>query len=255
MARTMVTAFFALAIPLLAQEPQAKPDAKTEYKQLVEKTDAAMKEWQAALRKQVAEAKKSGGAQPAISMEPPIQQFVAKAQEHAKQYAGTEDAVPFLLFLTMRGGSDRAVLQDAAKTLVEGHAGSPQIAQFVQFLPRMGERALGGDAAVRAAFDRVLAANKDAKVLAAAHYARGGMMLQHATSDEERAAGKADLVKAAELGDARMKAEAEGTIFEMENLQVGCTAPEIEGKDTDDVPFKLSDYRGKVVMLDFWGFW
>lgn len=255
MARTMLTAFFALAIPLLAQEPQAKPDAKTEYKQLVEQTDAAMKEWQAALRKQIAEAKAKGGAQPAISMEPPIQQFVAKAREHAKQYAGTEDAVPFLLFLTMRGGNDRAVLQDAAKALVKDHAGSPQIAQFVQFLPRIGERALGGDAEVRAAFDSVLAANKDAKVLAAAHYARGSMAVQLATSDEERAAGKADLLKAAELGDARMKAEAEGAIYELEHLQVGCTAPEVEGKDTDDVPFKLSDYRGKVVMLDFWGFW
>ena len=32
-------------------------------------------------------------------------------------------------------------------------------------------------------------------------------------------------------------------------------APEIEGEDIDGVPFKLSDYRGKVVVLDFWGNW
>jgi predicted small lipoprotein YifL len=32
-------------------------------------------------------------------------------------------------------------------------------------------------------------------------------------------------------------------------------APEIEGEDQDGVPFKLSDYRGKVIMLDFWGNW
>ncbi len=36
---------------------------------------------------------------------------------------------------------------------------------------------------------------------------------------------------------------------------VGNLAPEIEGADLDGVPFKLSDYRGKVVMLDFWGDW
>jgi hypothetical protein len=30
------------------------------------------------------------------------------------------------------------------------------------------------------------------------------------------------------------------------------TAPEIVGTDQDGKEFKLSDYRGKVVMLDFW---
>jgi cytochrome oxidase Cu insertion factor (SCO1/SenC/PrrC family) len=32
-------------------------------------------------------------------------------------------------------------------------------------------------------------------------------------------------------------------------------APEIEGEDQDGVTFKLSDYRGKVILLDFWGNW
>lgn len=37
--------------------------------------------------------------------------------------------------------------------------------------------------------------------------------------------------------------------------RVGQTAPEIAGEDVDGKEFKLSDYRGKVVVLDFWGFW
>lgn len=37
--------------------------------------------------------------------------------------------------------------------------------------------------------------------------------------------------------------------------QIGSPAPEIEGEDIDGRRFKLSDYRGKVVMLDFWGNW
>ena len=37
--------------------------------------------------------------------------------------------------------------------------------------------------------------------------------------------------------------------------EVGQLAPEIEGEDLDGIPFKLSDYRGKVVMLDFYGDW
>ena len=48
---------------------------------------------------------------------------------------------------------------------------------------------------------------------------------------------------------------AKSELFELTKLQVGMVAPDIEGKDLDDIPFKLSDYRGKVVMLDFWGHW
>ena len=36
---------------------------------------------------------------------------------------------------------------------------------------------------------------------------------------------------------------------------IGQPAPEIEGVDLEGVEFKLSDYRGKVVMLDFYGDW
>jgi peroxiredoxin len=32
-------------------------------------------------------------------------------------------------------------------------------------------------------------------------------------------------------------------------------APEIEGEDINGKSFKLRDYRGKVVVLDFWGHW
>ena len=38
-------------------------------------------------------------------------------------------------------------------------------------------------------------------------------------------------------------------------LNVGNEAPEIEAEDLDGETFKLSDYRGKVVLLDFWGNW
>lgn len=48
---------------------------------------------------------------------------------------------------------------------------------------------------------------------------------------------------------------AEATLFEMHYLVVGKVAPEIEGEDIDGKRFKVSDYRGKVVVLDFWGHW
>ena len=46
-----------------------------------------------------------------------------------------------------------------------------------------------------------------------------------------------------------------GDVFQLEHLNIGMPAPDIEGEDLDGVPFKLSDYRGKVVVLDFWGNW
>jgi hypothetical protein len=36
---------------------------------------------------------------------------------------------------------------------------------------------------------------------------------------------------------------------------IGKVVPDIRAEDTDGKEFKLSDYRGKVVLLDFWGHW
>lgn len=38
-------------------------------------------------------------------------------------------------------------------------------------------------------------------------------------------------------------------------FEIGSVAPEISGKNLDGKPMKLSEFRGKVVVLDFWGFW
>ena len=38
-------------------------------------------------------------------------------------------------------------------------------------------------------------------------------------------------------------------------IRPGKEAPEITAADLDGKEFKLSDYRGKVVLLDFWGHW
>lgn len=66
---------------------------------------------------------------------------------------------------------------------------------------------------------------------------------------------------AAEYADIRSEVRpsyaerAEASLFAMRSLQPGQMAPEIEGPDLDGVSFRLSDYRGKVVLLSFWGHW
>jgi hypothetical protein len=52
-----------------------------------------------------------------------------------------------------------------------------------------------------------------------------------------------------------VKQTAESILFELDHLQIGMTAPDFEATDENGVKWKLDDYRGKVVVLDFWGFW
>jgi len=66
----------------------------------------------------------------------------------------------------------------------------------------------------------------------------------------EQAAAKYGDVKIPDGGTVGAKAKAE--LFELRHLGVGKEAPDIEGEDQDGKRFKLSDYRGKVVLLDFW---
>jgi hypothetical protein len=46
--------------------------------------------------------------------------------------------------------------------------------------------------------------------------------------------------------------QARDELFEMRRLAVGKESPDIDGTDQDGKQFKLSDYRGKVVLLYFW---
>ncbi len=62
---------------------------------------------------------------------------------------------------------------------------------------------------------------------------------------------------AAEYADVKIRngmvgAQAKSELYEIRHLSIGKAAPDIEGKDQDGRQFKLSDYRGKVVLLYFW---
>jgi len=48
---------------------------------------------------------------------------------------------------------------------------------------------------------------------------------------------------------------ARGELRSMRDRIVGKPAPEIDGKDVEGKPMKLSEYRGKVVILSFWATW
>lgn len=48
---------------------------------------------------------------------------------------------------------------------------------------------------------------------------------------------------------------ARGNLYELSALQIGQPAPDFEAKDLQGQTVRLSDLRGKVVLLDFWATW
>jgi thiol-disulfide isomerase/thioredoxin len=75
---------------------------------------------------------------------------------------------------------------------------------------------------------------------------------KESASTFERAAREfADVSDYLRLVDPTVQAK----LFENPNLGIGKPAPEITGEALDGKPIKLSDYRGMVVVLNFWGDW
>ncbi len=84
-----------------------------------------------------------------------------------------------------------------------------------------------------------------------------GQILKWQSGDEAEKLFEQVVAKYGDVSNDRgnLGERAKADLFELRNLGIGKTAPEIEGEDVDGKKFKLSDYRGKVVVLDFWGDW
>lgn len=253
----MKTTFFAASLLLcgpaivVAQSdaPAAEQqDAKAAYKQLAGDFSKAMSAWQKDLRAKAEAARAAGEQLPRSAQVPPVGEFIGRAQELAKQYAGTDDAVRFLAFILKNAYNERNAVRWAVTTLTTDHAESDAIADTVDYLPgavRLARR----DA--QKLLDSVAENHGHPEVRAAALLARARM---NASGDP--AAAIADLEIVQKLSkDADRNEEAGGLLEELRKFSVGAVAPDIDGVDVDGVAFKLSDYRGKAVLLDFWGFW
>ncbi len=116
------------------------------------------------------------------------------------------------------------------------------LARFLGGLEQMKDAIVGNPEFESQVGEEVVAYLKDVKVDAAKIEA-----LYQKVSDDY-----GDLIL---RGDQTFAEAAEAALFEIRNLAIGKIAPDIEGEDLDSVAFKLSDYRGKVVVLDFWGDW
>lgn len=171
----------------------------------------------------------------------------------------------------------RAYYQPAGKAALEltaeHHAASPKVGKIVAWAGAI-LRDETSNPAGQALLKAVAEKNPDKAVRGQAHLAFATQAKVKADRAEYQKAANADkLAGEAErafeailkdYGDSpRLIRENSGTIgelakqelFELRNLRIGKVAPDIEGEDLDGAKFKLSDYRGKVVVIDFWGDW
>ncbi len=255
MSRPVLAALVALWSPAFASAQadapaQDRQDPKAAYQELARDFGQAMTAWFEARNEAIRKAQAAGERPPQSVFTPPTKDYVTRAQELAARWAGTDDAVPFLAFVVKSASDERKAVSEAIEALRVGHAKSAAIRDLLGHLGRAGR--VDTERVARRLRDAVVEQNPDAGCRAQALLTRGSLRLEGGDAD----GGAADLRKVAEVtDDEELVDAAQEALFEVENLSVGRTAPEIEGVDVEGVPFKLSDYRGKVVLLDFWGFW
>ena len=159
--------------------------------------------------------------------------------------------------------------------LLTNHIDSPVIEETIQRLPRMPKRSTEtllqaicdkGTGAVKAkaaiAFNKFIAtrslyagyySSADEKTIEAIGKETYDYLME-TPPDNQMALVEEILVDYVDSNDSTIETAKE-ELFVIQNLSVGKTAPDIVANDLDGKEFKLSDYRGKVVFLDFWGDW
>jgi hypothetical protein len=247
--------------PVAAQEtatPQQQDPAKqsaSDCMQLLEEMQQkAITDWRAAIAEAREAAKnKTKGKVKAMPMRPDFGEVTKKASAFAKQFAATDDAVPFLM-MVVQMSPDKADQKSCIEEMLHSHIDSPELAQMgrmLEFLPRMIDAEFA-----KSAMERMLK-SKDVNVRTWALFATHKSAIENADrATEEYSVAKRSLLAACEeVADKSLAQEIRGAIELREKYGVGCEAPDIAGIDLDGVAFKLSDYKGKVIFLDFWGDW
>lgn len=264
----------ALASPGWAQEPTPQtPGASPEAARaaaLEAKLEAAWTEhvnaWKAeqlrlaeASRKAAEEAKAEGKPMPpmrAMGMVPPLGDFADRYLKAAMEFEGKPEALNFLKKRLQLGSRDAQVVTDTVERIFKAHMADERMGEVASMLARAGR--LVGEDIVAGWSARILKETPHDTVKSQVLLAQAMPLLRSA--DPASAAYKeAKQTAQHALGLAgnppALVAEIKGIIASRETLTDGGVAQDIAGIDLDGVAFKLSDYKGKVILLDFWGHW
>ncbi|MEC8652024.1 MAG: hypothetical protein VXY92_05650 [Planctomycetota bacterium] len=240
---------------LAAQDP-ANPDTKPpsaaeRMQELSDLQEKAVADWRADIKKAKEDRDAGRESARAMRMRPDFGPVAEKALAYAKEFQGKDEAVDFLMMVV---NLDQQRARPALETLLKDHIDSPKLSEMGRMIPYL-DRIVSPEFAEEARAKLMKSKSVDVRgwAMFAAHQAT------IEKSDLNGAAYKDARSKltaiAQEVTDKALAGEITGAINEREQFGIGCTAPDIEGLDLDGVAFKLSDYKGKVIFLDFWGDW
>jgi hypothetical protein len=231
-----------------AEAKQAAANLSDSYAQIRAEYDKAQQAFSEAYRAAKTDDERSKIVE---SKYPKPEKYTPRFLAYAEKNPDDPQAIDALLFVVgmSRGGDDFKRALDQISTR---HAASERVAPIVE---RLG---FNGDPAAEAVLLTILEKNPSRQVKGQTCYALGqhylyaGKPADAEKRFEEVAADYADVPGGyrGTLGEA-----AKAQLHEARNLVVGKVAPEIEGEDVGGKKFKLTEYRGKVVVLDFWGDW
>ncbi len=158
-------------------------------------------------------------------------------------------------FLAYAAGNfaDKDVVKGIAERVSNRYLASPGLAELLE-KPMGMFNGLGAEGADEL-LAKIVGATKHDTVKSWALYWQSVQIGRNTPNDEQKAKAAELLAAAEKIATGDLADRLMGPRFAKERLQIGMEAPDIVGEDVDGVPFKLSDYRGKVVVLDFWGFW
>jgi len=239
-----------LAAPLAArQDPPPKESSKPEgtpaeqVKAIQKEYEQVQEEWVKAFR-----AAKTPEERQKVKFPEP-EQYAARMLAVAEKHPDDSAAVDALAWTL---GGNLAYTPSATKAmriLKEKHAADPKVGKMGGMLAYV--RSKEAEDLLRAVLEK---ADGDA-AKAAACFNLAQHLHNKGNGKEAEALYEKVTTEYAASANKDIAQRARGALFEIRNLAIGKVAPEIEGQDADGKPMKLSDYRGKVVVLDFWGHW
>ena len=232
---------------LAPQDPAAVP-ALDEFADLLKQFESAHATWQTKLKKA------ARGDRRVVGKQDPTPAFWARFKRLSD---GGDGQATFWLIQHMRNSGLSSTKQGSTLTqLYRSIIQSDSDAEWFEPVPNKiyrHRRSLGEEVALEL-YGSIVEHSTQAEVRASALFHQH-KLLRRSKSEDNRARSGAVMDKL--LGDFPNTSWAEKarTMRLSEQTQVGAMAPDFEGKTIDGQGFRLSDYRGKVVLLNFFGFW
>ena len=245
-----------LLLGLVAAQDPANPETQTpSAAERMQELDAlqqkAVADWRADNKKAKEDREAGRESARALRMRPDFGPVAEKALAYAKEFQGKDEAVDFLLMVV---NLDQRRARPALETLLKDHVDSPKMSEMGRMIPYL-DRIVSPEFAAEARAKLMKSQSVDVRgwAMFATHQETIEKSdLEGATYKEARSKLMAIAEK---VSDKALAGQITGAINEREQFGIGCTAPDIAGVDLDGVTFKLSDYKGKVIFLDFWGDW